>query len=108
VSALARVIALEYAGHGIRCNSVLPGYMRTPMTEAVLSREHLRERIETNIPMARVADPDEVASVIAFLLSRAASYLTGQEIVVDGGSSLTSFVDSTDVPRLWRNFHSRA
>lgn len=102
VAALSRVIALEYADHGIRSNAVLPGYMRTAMTEQVLARDALREQIERHIPMRRVAAPGEVAATIAYLLSPASGYVTGQEFVVDGGSTLTAFVDPDDVPRMWR------
>jgi NAD(P)-dependent dehydrogenase (short-subunit alcohol dehydrogenase family) len=102
LTALARAVALEYAGHGVRCNSVLPGYMRTAMTQALLRRDDLRARIEAAIPAGRVAAPAEVADVIAFLLGGQAGYVTGQEIVIDGGASLTSFTDQRDVPRMWR------
>lgn len=102
LTALARAVALEYAGHGVRCNCVLPGYLRTAMTEALLSRDDRRARIEAAIPAGRVAAPAEAADVIAFLLGRQASYVTGQEIVIDGGASLTSFTDQQDVPRMWR------
>lgn len=101
VAALARVIALEYAAHGIRCNAVAPGYMRTAMTARVLARDDLRERIEATIPAGRVAEPEEVAEVIRFLMAPRSAYLTGEEITVDGGSALTGLVDSADVARMW-------
>lgn len=101
VAALSRAVALEYAPHGIRCNAVLPGYMATPMTARALAVPELRAGIERSIPQHRIADPAEVAAVVAFLLSGAASYLTGEEIVVDGGSALTAFTGDDDVDRMW-------
>jgi meso-butanediol dehydrogenase/(S,S)-butanediol dehydrogenase/diacetyl reductase len=102
VTALARSVALEYAGHGIRCNSVMPGYMETAMTAALLSRADLRAAIEAGIPAGRVAPPGEAAAAIAFLLGPEASYVTGQEFVIDGGASLTAFTQPQDVLRMWR------
>lgn len=101
VSALARSVALEYASRGIRCNSVMPGYMETAMTAALLSRADLRTAIEEGIPANRISQPGEAAAAIAFLLGPEASYVTGQEFVIDGGASLTAFSQPKDVPRMW-------
>jgi NAD(P)-dependent dehydrogenase (short-subunit alcohol dehydrogenase family) len=101
VAALARSIALEYAPHGVTSNCVMPGYMDTGMTAFLSDRPALRERIVERIPLERFADPDEVARVVCALLTDTSSYLTGQEIVVDGGSSLTAFVGTRDVARMW-------
>jgi NAD(P)-dependent dehydrogenase (short-subunit alcohol dehydrogenase family) len=108
VAALARTVALEYAVHGIRCNAVLPGYLATPMTAKALSIPDLRAGIERAIPQHRIADPAEVAAVIRFLLSGAASYTTGEEVVVDGGSALTAYTADDDVDRMWRRVERHA
>jgi NAD(P)-dependent dehydrogenase (short-subunit alcohol dehydrogenase family) len=103
VAALASAIALEYGIHGVRCNAVLPGYMDTRMAAPVLGRPHLREALEKEIPIPRVADPVEVSRAIAYLLSEAASYVTGHQLRVDGGVSLMSLTTRRDLDRLWRN-----
>jgi NAD(P)-dependent dehydrogenase (short-subunit alcohol dehydrogenase family) len=82
---LARSMARDLAGRGVRVNAVCPGYVRTPMTEAYLEDPSTLETINAGIPMGRVADPAEIAAVIAFLVSDEASYVTGSAIVVDGG-----------------------
>lgn len=102
VVALARAIALEYGPRGVRACSVSPGYMDTAMSAPLLQRDHLRRSIEAGIPVGRVAAPGEVANVIAFLLDAGAGYVSGQDVVVDGAASITSFVGPDDVPRLWR------
>jgi NAD(P)-dependent dehydrogenase (short-subunit alcohol dehydrogenase family) len=71
-----KMYAERYAAEGIRMCSVLPGWVAThPVPEAELAR----------IPLRRAADPKEIASVVAFLLSEEASYLTGENLRVDGG-----------------------
>lgn len=98
---MVNAMAVEYGPRGVRCNSVLPGYMATPMASPLLERSHLRERIEAEIPLARVADPREVAEVVAFSLSPAASYLSGHALVVDGAAHLTSMTSRRDNDRMW-------
>jgi NAD(P)-dependent dehydrogenase (short-subunit alcohol dehydrogenase family) len=89
VVALTRTAALELAPE-VRVNSVSPGYVATRMTEAVLDDEDRRRRIEGRIPLARVGDAAEVAGAVAFLCSRDAGFVTGHDLVVDGGSGLPS------------------
>jgi NAD(P)-dependent dehydrogenase (short-subunit alcohol dehydrogenase family) len=86
VDQLTRVMALALADHGIRVNAVAPGTIATELAQrAVLGSEEARQRILSRTPMRRLGEPHEVADVCAFLLSSAASYMTGQIVYVDGG-----------------------
>lgn len=83
---LTRHLAVEWAKYGIRVNAVSPWYTRTPLTEGVLGQADRYEKIVERTPLKRVAEAGEMATVIAFLAMPAASYLSGQNIVVDGGT----------------------
>ena len=88
VNAFMKYAALEYAGKGIRCNAVNPGRTLTPLIE---HREQSEEDVAKDLeryPMKRYAKPEEIANAIVFLLSDAASYITGVNLIVDGGRSL--------------------
>jgi len=90
ILALTRQTALEWGDRGVRANAVSPGYMHTPMTGDRYAVPGLKEQRAKMVPLGRIADPSEVASAVVFLLSAAAGYISGHEIVVDGG-----FVHST-------------
>ena len=83
--ALTRALAAEFGPKGIRTNAVVPGFIETDMT-AALNRDVKRRNID-NLVLKRFGKAEEVASVVLFLLSPAASYIVGQAIVVDGGLS---------------------
>ena len=85
VRLLTKSTAIQYAKEGIRCNSVHPGPVRTAMTERGWGTEEGRERNQRNTPLGRYADPDEIASGVLFLASEESSYMTGSELVIDGG-----------------------
>lgn len=84
----ARTLALEWARDAIRVNTVAPWYTRTPLVEPVLSRPDALAAIIARTPLGRIAEPHEVATVVAFLALPAASYITGQCLSVDGGMSI--------------------
>ncbi len=79
VHGLTRAAALELGGTGIRVNAIAPGVTRTRMTSGV-SDELLRR-----VPLARIAEPEEIAAAAVWLCSPAASYITGSVLVADGG-----------------------
>ena len=87
---LTKTVALEVADKGIRVNGIAPGAIATDMNKDMLEDEEKKNQEEQNIPMHRIGQPEEIASVALFLASPAASYITGTTIYVDGGLTLTS------------------
>lgn len=86
INQLTRAMALALADHGIRVNAVAPGTIATELARAaVLTSDEAKSRILSRTPMRRLGEPAEVADVAAWLLSDAASYVTGEIVVVDGG-----------------------
>ncbi|MAA73342.1 MAG: cyclopentanol dehydrogenase [Salinisphaeraceae bacterium] len=85
VRLLTKSTAVDYAPFGIRVNSVHPGVIDTPMTREVLADEQMQQQILQGTLLGRPAQPEEVARAVVFLASDEASYMTGSELVVDGG-----------------------
>ncbi len=78
-------LASELGGRGIRVNAVAPGVIKTRFAEALWSNDEIMKRVLGSNPLGRIGEPDEVAGVVAFLVSDAASYVNGETIVIDGG-----------------------
>ena len=86
VSHLTRCLAIEWGQYGIAVNAVAPTFIRTPGTEPALSNPEFRSDVEERIAaLHRIGEPDEVAGAVVFLCSPAASLITGETLVIDGG-----------------------
>jgi glucose 1-dehydrogenase len=93
IDQLTRVMALALAEQRIRVNGVAPGTIATELAaKAVLTSEEAKARILSRTPMKRLGEPAEIANVVAFLLSDAASYMTGETVLVDGGRMTLNYV----------------
>jgi 3-oxoacyl-[acyl-carrier protein] reductase len=95
VAALAKTLATEWAEDGIRVNHLIPGRIATQRVETLdgaiaaaegVSRDEVQARTAAAIPLGRYGEPDEFAAAAVFLVSPAASYITGSTLVVDGGA----------------------
>ncbi|RXG99368.1 SDR family NAD(P)-dependent oxidoreductase [Bradyrhizobium zhanjiangense] len=86
---LSRQLAVEWGPRGVRSNVVSPGMIRTPMTEAIYRTPGVDEARRALVPARRIGRPEDIADAVVFLASERASYITGEEIVVDGGFTRT-------------------
>ena len=85
---LVRNLAVEVGRHNVRANAIAPGLIKTDMARALWENPANIERYNTSHPMRRIGEPVEIAGAAVFLASRAGSYVNGQTIVVDGGSTI--------------------
>lgn len=85
VDALTRTLALEWAARGVRVNTLSPGYFETDMTEALRGHKKWRSHLLARIPLGRFGVPEELVSAALFLSSDASGFMTGANLVVDGG-----------------------
>jgi NAD(P)-dependent dehydrogenase (short-subunit alcohol dehydrogenase family) len=84
---LSRVLAADLAGHNITVNAVLPGYFPTKMTAHIRAEEEQASALRERVPLARLGSAEDIVGTCIFLASRAGAYVTGTEMVVDGGIS---------------------
>jgi NAD(P)-dependent dehydrogenase (short-subunit alcohol dehydrogenase family) len=92
VAMLMQGAAIEWGRYGVRANTVSPGYTQTPMTEPIFTDPVRAQPRLSRVALERVAQPTEIADVVVYLCSSQASYLTGQNIVVDGGVTISSLL----------------
>ena len=96
INQLTRVMALALADKGVRVNAVAPGTIATELAaKAVLTSEDAKARIMSRTPMKRLGEPQEIADTVAYLASDAASYVTGEIVVVDGGRMTLNYTVAT-------------
>ncbi|KAG9448744.1 hypothetical protein H6P81_008709 [Aristolochia fimbriata] len=91
INQLTKNLACEWAKDNIRTNCVAPWFTKTPMVAQILENEEMGRAVIAHTPLRRVAEPEEISSVVAFLCMDAASYITGQVIAVDGGFTVNGF-----------------
>lgn len=89
VAMLSRQLATEWGPRGVRSNVVSPGMIRTPMTEAIYAAPGVHEARRSLVPRRRIGRPEDIADAVVFLASDRADYITGEEIIVDGGLTRT-------------------
>ena len=96
VVVMSKQLAFELGPKGVRSNTVSPGLVRTPLTEAYYQVGDVAQRRDAAVPIGRVGKPDDIADIVAFLASDRARYITGADLVADGGFSQTLM---SSVPR---------
>jgi NAD(P)-dependent dehydrogenase (short-subunit alcohol dehydrogenase family) len=89
---LARNLAVELGPDNIRVNCIAPGLIQTDMARALWENEQLMGYVRTVTPLRRIGQPDEIAGAVAFLASDASTYITGQSIVIDGGTTIAAAI----------------
>jgi len=91
INQLTKNLSVEWATVGIRVNAVAPWYTRTSLVEKLLENKEYLKAVIDRTPLGRIAEPEEIASAVAFLCMPAASYITGQCIATDGGFTINGF-----------------
>jgi NAD(P)-dependent dehydrogenase (short-subunit alcohol dehydrogenase family) len=87
---LARNYAVEYGEHNVRVNCIAPGLIRTDFARTLWESPALLKAANATTPLRRIGEPEEIAGAAIFLASAAGSYVTGQTLVVDGGTTIAS------------------
>ena len=82
---LSKSLAIQFASNGIRSNSILPGPVRSPMQSRWETNPDTLSALSAHVPLGRVGEPQDISAACLFLLSDEASFITGTELVVDGG-----------------------
>ena len=93
VLGLTHQMAVEWGPRGIRSNSVSPGMIRTPLSEHFYQDQRLHDGRKKVVPLGRIGVPEDIADAIAFIVSDAASYMNGQDIIIDGGFMRTALMN---------------
>ena len=91
MSQMTKCLAMEWGPHGVRVNALAPGFIATDLAKPLLSNPKIDEWREKNTPLGRPGTPDDLVGVSIFLASKAAGYVTGQVIYVDGGTTCGLF-----------------
>jgi NAD(P)-dependent dehydrogenase (short-subunit alcohol dehydrogenase family) len=89
ILSMTKTLAVELAGQGVRVNAVSPGLVETRFASALIDNELIRKPIVDRTPLGRLGQPDDIAGAIVWLASDEARYVTGQNVVVDGGMTIT-------------------
>lgn len=85
LAALTRAIAVEYGAHGITCNALAPGFVRTSFTAGLQEREGFQAFLEQAVPAGRWAEPEDIAPLVIALAGKSGSFINGQVVAIDGG-----------------------
>ena len=85
ISQLTKVLAIEWAASGVTVNAIGPGYVRTPLITGLMEDWGFQKMIESQVPMKRIAETEDLQGILLVLCSKAGAYITGQTIYVDGG-----------------------
>ncbi|GAB4860094.1 hypothetical protein Ancab_011572 [Ancistrocladus abbreviatus] len=94
INQLTKYLACEWAEDNIRTNAVTPGFIRTPLSEDFI--HNMGDAIKSKTPLKRAGEPEEIAAAVAFLCLPASSYITGHNIVVDGGFTINGFLSMAE------------